>query len=207
MGILATPASFAAGWPWVLPPTGPSQQLCVRTKQRRRVKLPVHSKVAPRLPCASGRWAGACCPREGRLHSCLLRSLARRVRHGVQGGRPVGRRRLPGFFLSPWGCGGTPHPRPGERLCLAHVSLLLELVAYRQAVQALAREGFLPQAGWAGRNGSQAAALTPSLRSGATLGTEVCCGEEGEGSEVKFIHRKRCQRGEALPREETGQRV
>lgn len=112
MGILATPASFAAGWPWVLPPTGPSQQLCVRTKQRRRVKLPVHSKVAPRLPCASGRWPGACCPREGRLRSCLLRSLARRVRHGVQGGRPAGRRRLPGFFLSPWGCGGTPPPPP-----------------------------------------------------------------------------------------------
>lgn len=112
VGILATPAPSSAGWPWVPPPTGPGQQLRVRTKQRRQVKLPVHSEVTPRLQ-ATGRE-----PAAHRRNACAPAS--RGAWPSGCGGTvcreagPWGGRRLAGFFLSSWGCGR--HPRRGA-LC------------------------------------------------------------------------------------------
>ena len=88
-----------------------------KTEEESQAPCPLQGDPAP--PLCLRALAGSLLPAGGTcLRSCLLRGLARRVRHGVQGGRPAGRRRLPGFFLSPWGCGSTPPPPPGSASAL-----------------------------------------------------------------------------------------
>lgn len=144
-------------------PAAPCQD---KTEEASQAPCPLQGDPAPAL----------CLRAAGREPAARGRNVCTPASRGAwPGGRgaarreagPLGGRRLAGFFLSPWGCGRTP---AREHLCPGHASLLLELTACRQAVQALAHEGFRPQPGWAGRNGSQVAALTPSLRSGVTVG-------------------------------------